>query len=64
MRFKISSAICFNLDKSKILSSGNGLKSAQMMKPLFDSVENIVEKENAGKLISICHLHNVLIGSV
>ena len=25
MHFKISSAICFNLDQSKILSSGNGL---------------------------------------
>ena len=27
MHFKKSSAICFNLDQSKILSSGNGLKS-------------------------------------
>ena len=25
MHFKMSSAICFNLDQSKILSSGNGL---------------------------------------
>ena len=25
MQFKMSSAICFNLDQSKILSSGNGL---------------------------------------
>ena len=25
MYFKISSAICFNLDQSKVLSSGNGL---------------------------------------
>ena len=27
MRFKMSSAICFNLDQSKILSSDNGLTS-------------------------------------
>ena len=27
MHFEISSAICFNLDQSKILSSGNGLNS-------------------------------------
>ena len=26
MHFKISSAICFNLDQSKILLSGNGWK--------------------------------------
>ena len=26
MHFKISSAICFNLEQSKILLSGNGLK--------------------------------------
>ena len=26
MHFKMSSAICFNLDQFKILSSGNGLK--------------------------------------
>ena len=26
MHFKMSSAICFHLDQSKILSSGNGLK--------------------------------------
>ena len=25
MHFKMSSAICFNLDQSKMLSSGNGL---------------------------------------
>ena len=28
MHFKLSSAICFNLDQSKILSSGNGLNNA------------------------------------
>ena len=26
MHFEVSSAICFSLDQSKILSSGNGLK--------------------------------------
>ena len=28
MQLKMSFAICFNLDQSKILSSGDGLKSA------------------------------------
>ena len=28
MHFKMPSAICFNLDQSKILSSGNGLTPA------------------------------------
>ena len=27
MRFELSSAICFSLDQSKILSSGNGLNT-------------------------------------
>ena len=26
MHFKVSSAICFSLDQSKVLPSGNGLK--------------------------------------
>ena len=40
MHFKMSSAICFNLDQFKILSSGNGLNK---------KVENNLEKEkNAG----------------
>ena len=26
MHFKMSSAVCFNLDQSKILSSGSGLR--------------------------------------
>ena len=29
MYLKMSSAICFNLDQSKILSSGNGLQQLQ-----------------------------------
>ena len=31
MHFKISSAICFNLNQSKILSSGNGLNAVQLI---------------------------------
>ena len=27
MRFKMSSAVCFNLDQPKILSSGNGVNT-------------------------------------
>ena len=29
MRFKMSSAICFSLDQSEILSYGNGLKGKE-----------------------------------
>ena len=32
MHFKMLSAICFNLDQSKILSSGNGLKKYNLSK--------------------------------
>ena len=32
----MSSAICFNLDKSKILSSGNGLRDIPKFKVLVD----------------------------
>ena len=47
----MSSAICFNLDQFKILLSSNGLNLAQMMKSVFDRVENILGKgENAGYL--------------
>ena len=37
----MSSSICFNLDESKILSSGNGLIVIQMIKLILDRVENI-----------------------
>ena len=51
----MSSAICFNLDKSKILSAGNGLKKR--------ALENTVGKgENAGNqnflLFPQCFLSN------
>ena len=38
----MSSAICFNLDQSKILLSGNGLNIAKLF--LSEIVENIVGK--------------------
>ena len=42
MHFKVSSAICFNLDQSKILSSGNGLMARRR------AFENMARKvENA-----------------
>ena len=58
----MSSAICINLDQSKILSSGNGLiesisfaadkisrSRSQIIGNVLDRVENMVEKgENAG----------------
>ena len=39
MHFKMSSAICFNLDQSKILSSGNGLRNAPSL--VLHSIENL-----------------------
>ena len=38
IHFKMYSAICFNLDQSKILSSGKGLKVAIMMKIVINSL--------------------------
>ena len=36
MRFTMSSAICFNLDQSKILSSGNGIiRLSNLVMPFF-----------------------------
>ena len=37
MHFKMSSAICFNLDQSKILEFGNGLTLYQIMKCMESS---------------------------
>ena len=34
MHFKMSSAICFNLDQSKILSSGNGFTDVIIVTPI------------------------------
>ena len=61
----MSSAICFNLDKSKILSSGNGLKEftgnnfnvATIVQFFFDWLGNILGKgENAGYQHSLLFL--------
>ena len=41
MHLKMLSAICFNLDRSKILSSGNGLKGSDLAKKIF-LVNNIL----------------------
>ena len=38
----MSSAICFNLDQSKILSSGNGLKNGKMLN-VYDIASNVLE---------------------
>ena len=55
MCFKVSSAICFNLDQSIILSSGNGLTlnhTTLILNLLKKPSENIVENiENAGNSI-------------
>ena len=36
MHFRIPSAICFNLDQSKILSSGNGLNHVNVVNDIYD----------------------------
>ena len=48
MHFELLSAICFNLDQSKILLSGNGLNIAKMTISVCEMVEHIMGKgENA-----------------
>ena len=40
MQFKMSSAICFKLDQSKVLSSGNGLRKFLRMFGEMDEVHS------------------------
>ena len=47
MHFKMSSAICFNLDKSKILLSGNGLRNLALF-----SVNNESQKQYLSKILN------------
>ena len=48
MHFKMSSAIRFNLDQSKILLPGNGLNAGKITISVCERVKNIVGKgENA-----------------
>ena len=52
----MSSAICFNLDQSKILSSGNGLRTCVYHLPYLNEehLKNMVRKaENAANHHSI-----------
>ena len=44
MHFNMSSAICFNLDHCKILSSGNALKSACQDFEYFDFLVVMLDK--------------------
>ena len=39
----MSSVICFNLDRSKILSSGNGLRCVLILDMAFKSMGTIIE---------------------
>ena len=45
MHYKLSSAICFNLDQSKILSSGNRLKETYQLKTLHNDADGEVAKD-------------------
>ena len=58
MHFKTSSAICFNLDQSKILSSGNGLSYWQTDGQKDGETDN---KKQYAPDISIQGLKNTLI---
>ena len=44
MHFKMSPAICFNLDQSKIVLSGNGFNVSEMVISVYDRKESILEK--------------------
>ena len=53
MRFKMSSAICFNLDQSKILSSGNRLidsTDARQVQP--DDIKQLCNQTTNGDFIA------------
>ena len=57
MHFKMSSAICFNLDQSKILSSGNGLTVKQIMR-YFQQAEKR-PKEKLSTQVSLYRLRRM-----
>ena len=46
MHSKLSSALCFNVDQSKILSPGNGLKDPQTINGKTEN--NVGKGENEG----------------
>ena len=46
MHSKLSSALCFNMDQSKILSPGNGLKDPQTINGKTEN--NVGKGENEG----------------
>ena len=54
----MSSAICFNLDQSKILSSGNGLKDLRLTFyhtiPTFNNLEKEAFGKHCGKRQKCC----------
>ena len=60
MHFKMLSAICFNLDQSKVLSSGNGLSKdkpldATKFKMFADKNLNVTHiKFSSGHIIQEC----------
>ena len=56
MHFKMLSGICFNLDQSKVLSSGNGLKDQQ-----WPEVNNLYDKMNSHLMIVLKKLDNLLL---
>ena len=45
----MSSAICFNLDHSKILLSGNGVKYLRNTKVLKKLTFNLMQEDHKGK---------------
>ena len=58
---KMSSAICFNLDQSKILSSGNGLihpLSANTLNALLESIYFLFGKELISQIFFLFHVRN------
>ena len=58
MHFKMSSAICFNLDQSKILSSGNGFEIFEMVIKISKQMKAFIGIYCISKSTECLHLHS------
>ena len=54
MHFEMSSAVCFNLDQSKILSSGNGLNPLLHTDCVLFIFVGSTEERNYGECGKVC----------
>ena len=54
MHFKMSSAICFSLDRSKILSSGNGLSIRIPRRKVYNDEQEKVDAKHQSRRKKNC----------